>query len=29
MIRIIQRVILDVQDLKNGRPVFSGHKMFT
>lgn len=29
MIRIIQRVILDVQDLKNGRPVFSGNKMFT
>ena len=29
MIRIIQRVYLDIQDLKNGRPVFSGHKMFS
>lgn len=29
MIRIIQRVWLDVCDLKSGRPVFTGEKMFS
>ena len=29
MIRIIQRVYLDVQNLLNNRPVFTGEKMFS
>jgi TRAP-type C4-dicarboxylate transport system permease small subunit len=29
MVRVVQRIFLDISDIRNGRPVFTGQKMFS